>query len=247
MVWHLHYIAGRQPPIVIIRNTEIDMSDTIIKCVKCGELFTWSYGEQQFYRERGLSKPKHCPNCRPRRNAERGSGNKRSSGALRRRPADKSRWPTEFFQEEQRRTPARVRPKPTRPPQRRRPPIWWRNPYARFGLISLGAVLLAAIAALLAGLPWWFVLAVLVAAVNLITLAMYRYDKTIAGGEQTRVPEAILLALAFFGGSPAAYVAIYKFRRRHKAQKTGFVALYWAIVALQIMALCAVTSWQFGL
>jgi uncharacterized membrane protein YsdA (DUF1294 family) len=80
---------------------------------------------------------------------------------------------------------------------------------------------------------------VTVLTVNLLTLALYRYDKAIAGGSRTRVPERILLALALLGGSPAAYVAVYRFRRRHKAQKTSFLVWYWAIVALQAIALCS--------
>jgi uncharacterized membrane protein YsdA (DUF1294 family) len=104
-------------------------------------------------------------------------------------------------------------------------------------------VLLAAAAALWAGLPWWLVLIVAVVAVNVITLALYRYDKAIAGGESTRVPEKVLLALAFFGGSPAAYVALYHFKERHKVQKMSFILPFWLIVTGQILALCTLPIW----
>lgn len=43
------------------------MSDQRIECVDCGRVFTWTEGEQQFYRERGLSPPKRCPDCRRRK------------------------------------------------------------------------------------------------------------------------------------------------------------------------------------
>ena len=120
---------------------------------------------------------------------------------------------------------------------------WWHNPYARFGVLSLGAVLLAGIAAFLIGWPLWLVAVVVVGAVNVITLAVYRYDKAIAEGQRTRVPEYILLALALAGGSPAAYAAIYKFRNRHKTQKAGFMTAYWAIVAVQVIMFCSIPIW----
>jgi uncharacterized membrane protein YsdA (DUF1294 family) len=47
------------------------MSDQIIECVECGRKFVWSYGEQRYYRERGLSAPKRCEECRARRKHER--------------------------------------------------------------------------------------------------------------------------------------------------------------------------------
>lgn len=40
------------------------MSDQSITCTACGQRFTWSAGEQQFYRERGLQAPRRCPDCR---------------------------------------------------------------------------------------------------------------------------------------------------------------------------------------
>lgn len=47
------------------------MSDQIIECVECGRKFVWSHGEQRYYRERGLSAPKRCEECRARRKHER--------------------------------------------------------------------------------------------------------------------------------------------------------------------------------
>jgi uncharacterized membrane protein YsdA (DUF1294 family) len=50
------------------------VSDQRIECVDCGRVFIWTVGEQQFYRQRGLSAPKRCSECRERRRrAGRGS------------------------------------------------------------------------------------------------------------------------------------------------------------------------------
>jgi uncharacterized membrane protein YsdA (DUF1294 family) len=40
------------------------MPDQSLICTTCGQRFTWSTGEQQFYRERGLQAPRRCPDCR---------------------------------------------------------------------------------------------------------------------------------------------------------------------------------------
>ena len=40
------------------------MADIKIKCKDCGEMFTFTEGEQKFYKEKGLIKPKRCKNCR---------------------------------------------------------------------------------------------------------------------------------------------------------------------------------------
>ena len=48
------------------------MSDKTITCADCGEEFTFSDEEQQFYSERGFQDPKRCKACRDRRKKERG-------------------------------------------------------------------------------------------------------------------------------------------------------------------------------
>jgi uncharacterized membrane protein YsdA (DUF1294 family) len=47
------------------------MSDQRIECIDCGQVFTWTEGERQFYRQHGLSAPKRCPQCRRQRKWER--------------------------------------------------------------------------------------------------------------------------------------------------------------------------------
>ncbi|MCK6626876.1 MAG: DUF1294 domain-containing protein [Anaerolineae bacterium] len=206
-------------------------------CIDCGRGFTLSYEEQRWYQEKGWPLPKRCEDCRSQRRHERDPGNMGFSGPPSQPKTGSRRCPADFSEQ------APAQKSGQQPPGSRHSLNWWANPYARFGLISLVAVLLAAAAALLTGLPWWLVLIVVVVAVNGITLALYRYDKAIAGGEFTRVPEKILLALAFFGGSPAAYVALYRFRQRHKVQKLSFILPFWLIVTGQILALCSLLTW----
>ena len=63
------------------------LEDKTIKCVDCGEEFLFTVGEQEFYRDHGLTHaPTRCRNCRESRKAQRthhGSGGARPSGAVR--------------------------------------------------------------------------------------------------------------------------------------------------------------------
>jgi len=45
--------------------------DKIIKCKVCGNEFTWSEAEIQFYQDRKLVEPKRCPECRTKRKSDR--------------------------------------------------------------------------------------------------------------------------------------------------------------------------------
>jgi hypothetical protein len=38
--------------------------DLKLECVECGNLFRFEWGEQQFYKSRGLTPPKRCSTCR---------------------------------------------------------------------------------------------------------------------------------------------------------------------------------------
>ena len=51
----------------------------------------------------------------------------------------------------------------------------------------------------------------------------------------TRVPEIVLLALAFFGGSLGAYLAMYKRQPRHKTKTQPFNATYWTIAYFHLI------------
>lgn len=71
-------------------------------------------------------------------------------------------------------------------------------------------------------------------AINVLTFGVYGYDKRIAGSDIVRVPEAVLLGLALIGGSPGALLGMQLFN--HKTRKGSFRAIYWAIVAVQVVA-----------
>ncbi len=49
-------------------------ADTTLTCRDCGQAFTFTSGEQDFYASRGFSEPTRCPDCRAQRKAERGGG-----------------------------------------------------------------------------------------------------------------------------------------------------------------------------
>lgn len=50
------------------------MSDRTLTCRDCGQEFTFTAGEQDFYTQRGFSDPQRCPSCRSARKQQRNSG-----------------------------------------------------------------------------------------------------------------------------------------------------------------------------
>lgn len=46
--------------------------DELIVCPDCGSDFVWTAGQQAYFAERQLSKPKRCKPCRDERNFQRG-------------------------------------------------------------------------------------------------------------------------------------------------------------------------------
>jgi CxxC-x17-CxxC domain-containing protein len=54
-------------------------ADTTLTCRDCGQAFTFSSGEQDFYASRGFSEPSRCPDCRAARKAQRDAGDYGSS------------------------------------------------------------------------------------------------------------------------------------------------------------------------
>lgn len=50
------------------------MSDRTLTCRDCGNEFTFTAGEQDFYTSRGFSEPQRCPTCRQQRKTQRNSG-----------------------------------------------------------------------------------------------------------------------------------------------------------------------------
>jgi CxxC-x17-CxxC domain-containing protein len=56
------------------------MADQNITCVDCGQQFTFTESEQEFYQSKGFSTPGRCPDCRAARKAARNSGSSYSGG-----------------------------------------------------------------------------------------------------------------------------------------------------------------------
>ncbi|MBF6613251.1 MAG: zinc-ribbon domain containing protein [Chloroflexi bacterium] len=50
------------------------MADRTLTCRDCGNNFTFTEGEQDFYSQRGFSEPNRCPDCRAAKKASRNSG-----------------------------------------------------------------------------------------------------------------------------------------------------------------------------
>ena len=49
-------------------------ADTTLTCRDCGQAFTFTSGEQDFYASRGFSEPSRCPDCRAARKSQREGG-----------------------------------------------------------------------------------------------------------------------------------------------------------------------------
>ena len=54
-------------------------ADTTLTCRDCGQAFTFTTGEQDFYASRGFSEPSRCADCRAARKAQRDGGSSYSS------------------------------------------------------------------------------------------------------------------------------------------------------------------------
>jgi CxxC-x17-CxxC domain-containing protein len=58
------------------------LQDRVIKCVDCGEDFIFTVGEQEFYRDHGLTHaPTRCKRCRENRKGQRGAREHDGAGA----------------------------------------------------------------------------------------------------------------------------------------------------------------------
>jgi CxxC-x17-CxxC domain-containing protein len=57
------------------------MSDRTLTCRDCGQEFTFTAGEQDFYTQRGFSDPQRCPDCRAQRKTQRNAGGSSSYGS----------------------------------------------------------------------------------------------------------------------------------------------------------------------
>ena len=89
--------------------------------------------------------------------------------------------------------------------------------------------------------PWEWLWAYLIA-INTATLALYGYDKAVAGSGGRRVPEIVLHGAELLGGTPAAFVA--QRLLHHKSRKGSYQMRFWLIVAMQAAAVLVI--WQIG-
>ena len=56
-------------------------NDKTLTCADCGQEFTFTASEQDFYAQRGFTEPRRCPSCRASRKAARGDGGGGGGGA----------------------------------------------------------------------------------------------------------------------------------------------------------------------
>jgi DNA-directed RNA polymerase subunit RPC12/RpoP len=72
----LFFIGGKLSKKIIpmIFKEVFLMSDKTIICKDCQQEFTFTEGEQEFYKEKGFeNEPVRCPDCRRKRKAEKNS------------------------------------------------------------------------------------------------------------------------------------------------------------------------------
>ena len=87
---------------------------------------------------------------------------------------------------------------------------------------------------LLSPTSWLGWLALWAVTASVATYGVYRYDKGAAENGLGRVPEAVLLGLAAVGGSIGAWLGMH-FPTHHKTAKRYFQAIFWVIVAVQVV------------
>jgi CxxC-x17-CxxC domain-containing protein len=72
-------------------------ADTTLTCRDCGQTFTFTAGEQDFYASRGFSEPSRCADCRAQRKAQRDGGSSYGSYGTSSGGGYSSRGPREMF------------------------------------------------------------------------------------------------------------------------------------------------------
>ena len=105
------------------------------------------------------------------------------------------------------------------------------NPHMRFALVGL---LLTAAGA---GLLLWYTtlppLVVYFIALSVCAFVLCAYDKKVAGGAFTRVPENVLFGVALLGGTPGLLLGMNVFR--HKTRKLSFQLIFAVIMIVQAL------------
>jgi uncharacterized membrane protein YsdA (DUF1294 family) len=113
------------------------------------------------------------------------------------------------------------------------------NPKQVYALVFFGLI---AVSTLLIWLTWRTIHPVVLwlACSTVVTFGAFGYDKAIAGSQRTRVPEMVLLALTFFGGTLGGLVGRVVFR--HKTRKGSFNRRFWAVIGIQVLLLLAIST-----
>jgi len=191
------------------------MSDEIIECVKCRRDFIWTEGEQRFFEEHNLNRPKLCQECRTQRNSDRRPGMRDSKTPP---------FPTDQFRV------AKPPPKSRKPPQKHRT-HHMTQPVFLFGV---PAVILALILTMVLAQAFSFnTLTVWFIAINGTAFLCYGCDKLLAKLGTLRIPESVLLAVEVIGGTLGAFAGMRIFR--HKTAKPEFQRRFWIIAAIQLI------------
>lgn len=81
------------------------------------------------------------------------------------------------------------------------------------------------------------------AALSLLTLLMYAWDKSATRHRARRISETTLHGLALLGGWPGAWLA--QVWLRHKSRKQPFRTWFWLTVAANL-AVLALLLWRLG-
>ena len=99
----------------------------------------------------------------------------------------------------------------------------------RYGLLTVALTLtLTWLVLTLLQLPWWLGWLL---SINIVTLLTYVIDKSAARRDSARVPEKVLLLLAFLGGTPGAILGMQVVR--HKTSKVKFQQQFILVVLAQ--------------
>ena len=114
------------------------------------------------------------------------------------------------------------------------------SPYLLFSLVAVAIVLVIAIPLILwlnLGWLWAYLIGI-----NVATFGLYGYDKRVAGGDATRVPERILHLCELLGGTPAGFIGQRVFH--HKTQKGSYQLRFWIIVGIQVLVIALLVYLQ---
>ena len=80
--------------------------------------------------------------------------------------------------------------------------------------------------------------------INIVAFYLMRTDKQRSVRRQSRIPEVVLLAIAFFGGSVGIFLGMTAFR--HKTQKLLFSVGVPVVFAIQITIILFIKYPGFG-